>query len=94
MTPLTFITGVLLGTAASICFGLIVVLFLFALLGSENPQVNTEMGSLAVSAVIFLLMTAVCAASFVALLKQHRWRWLGQGAMWAGVVAIATYYLA
>lgn len=94
MTPLTFITGVLLGTSASICFGLVVVLLLFTLLGTETPQVGSEIGPLAVSATIFLLMTAVCAASFVALLHRHRWRWPAQGVMWASLVAVVTYYLA
>lgn len=92
MTPLVFITGVMLGTCASIAFGLLVVMLLFWLLGASEPQVANEWVSLGRSTVVFFIMTMICAVSFIALLKKQRWRWPAQALMWLGVVATVAYY--
>ena len=94
MTPLVFLNGVLLGTCASIAFGLAVVMLLFALLGTSEPQVASEWSSLGRSALIFLVMTAICAMSFIGHLKKKRWRWLAQIAMLVGLGATLIYYFA
>ena len=93
MHPLTVVTGILLGSAASIAVGLVVVLFMFFLLADEHPQVAGEMGSLATNAALFMAMTIVCAASFIGLVKQRRWWWLPQLAMWGGLGLLVLYYL-
>lgn len=93
MTPLTFVSGVLLGSAASIFFGLLVVLGLYVALGLDEPRIAAEFPGLWRSALIFLVVTAACAIGFIGQLRQARWRWLGQGLMWASVAATAAWFL-
>ena len=94
MTPLVFLNGVLLGTCASIAFGLAVVMLLFALLGTSEPQVASEWSSLGRSALIFLVMTALCGMSFIGQLTRKPWRWSAQAVMGLGMVATLYYYFA
>lgn len=94
MQPLTVITGILLGSAASIALGLAVVLLIFLILSGEHPRLAAEFPSLLVSTAIFIAMTAICAASFLSLVKELRWRWAAQAAMWIALALIALYYLA
>jgi hypothetical protein len=93
MHPLTVVTGILLGSAASIAAGLAVVVFIFFLLRGEHPRLGDEIGLLLANAAMFLAMTAVCAASFISLLKDYRWWWAPQAAMWVGLGLIVLYYI-
>lgn len=93
MQPLTVITGILLGSAASISAGLAVVLLIFALLSGRHPQLSAEFGPLVIHTLIFLGMTAVSAASFISLVKRLRWRWLSQAGMWSALGLIVLFYL-
>ncbi|HRP88152.1 MAG TPA: hypothetical protein PLS34_11640, partial [Gammaproteobacteria bacterium] len=69
-------TGILLGSSAAIAAGLAVVVLIFLLLSGEHPRLGAEIGMLLASTGIFLGMTAVCAASFISLVKQLRWWWI------------------
>lgn len=93
MQPLTVITGILLGTSAAIAAGLTVVLLIFFILADDHPRLAVEFVPLRASAAIFLVLTMVCAASFVGLVRRTRWRWLAQTAMWLGLAATVMYYL-
>lgn len=93
MQPLTVITGILLGTAASISAGLAVVLLIYFILAGEHPRLAAEFRPLVTSTAIFVTMTAVCAASFIGLVRNRRWRWAAQACMWAGVAGVVLYYL-
>ena len=93
MHPLTVITGILLGSAASIATGLLVVMFLFFLLSGNHPRVQAEIGPLVFNAGLFLAMTVICAASFISLVKERRWWWLPQLGMWGGLVLLVLYYV-
>jgi hypothetical protein len=93
MHPLTVITGILLGSAASIAAGLLVVMFLFVLLSGDHPRVRAEIGPLVLNAGLFLAMTVICAASFIGLVKQRRWWWLPQLGMWGGLALLVLYYV-
>lgn len=93
MQPLTVVTGILLGSAASIATGLAVVMFLFFLLSGEHPRLSDELGALVENAMLFLAMTIICAASFIGLVKERRWWWVPQLGMWSGVVLLVLYYL-
>lgn len=93
MHPLTVVTGILLGSAASIALGLSVVMLMFFLLSGKHPQLASEVAPLTASTVIFLGMTVICAASFISLVKQLRWWWVPQAAMWAGLGLVVLYYL-
>lgn len=92
MRPLTIITGILLGSAFSIALGLSVVMLIFLIIGDENPSVYGEFKPLAVTTAMFTFLTAVSALSFVALLKNHRFWWCGQLAMWLSVFLIGRYF--
>lgn len=93
MHPMTVVTGILLGSSAAIAAGLAVVVLIFVLLSGEHPRLGAEIGILLTSTGIFLGMTAVCAASFISLVKQFRWWWIPQAAMWAGLGLVVLYYL-
>ncbi len=93
MPPLAFITGILLGTSASIASGLVVVLILFLLLADRHPRLASEYPALLESTGIFAVMTVICAISFIGLLRRRRWRWWAQGMMWAGLAATVVYFL-
>lgn len=86
MTPIVFLNGVLLGTFASIGFGLAVVMLLFALLGASEPQVSAEWPSLLRYTVASFVMTALFAFSFIGQLRQRRWRWTAQAVALAGLL--------
>ena len=92
MKPLTIITGVVLGSAASITLGLAVVMLIFVLSGLDQPRIRDEFSPLAGSVALFGLLTTISAASFVGLVKMRPWRWWAQGGMWACALAIGIYY--
>lgn len=92
MKPLTIITGIVLGSAASITLGLCVVLLIFALTGLDQPRISDEFGPLAASVGWFALLTAVSAGSFVALIRAHRLQLLAQVAMWATLVVVGYQF--
>ncbi len=92
MKPLTIITGVVLGSAASITLGLAVVMLIFVLSGLDQPRIRDEFSPLAGSVGLFALLTACSAASFVGLLKARRWRWWAQAAMWGVLLLVGLYY--
>ena len=92
MRPLTIITGIVLGSAFSIAFSLAVVMLIFAVIGSDHPQIRSESGSLAASLALFTALTVVAALSFAARLRWHRWQLAGQLLMWAGVLCTGWYY--
>lgn len=92
MRPLTIITGVVLGSSASITLGLIVVMLIFVLSGLDQPRIADEFDPLAASVAMFAILTAFSGASFIAEVKERAWRWYAQLAMWATLIAIGLYY--
>ena len=92
MRPLTVITGILLGSSLSIAFSLAAVLIIFTVLGDDYPRLNEEFRPLLASFFLFSVMTAISGASFYALLRHLRWRWIAQAAMWAGFALTGWYY--
>ena len=92
MRPLTVITGIVLGTCLSIAVSLAAVLLMFFVLGDDYPRLNYELPALLQSLVIFTVMTAISALSFYGLLKNHRWRLLAQGGLWAGILSTGLYF--
>jgi hypothetical protein len=82
----------MLGSAAATTFGLLATLVVFLLLRGETPQLNAELPVLARYAVLFAILTALAAFSFVSLLRDSRWRWWAQAAMWGSMAALAAFY--
>ncbi len=93
MSPLIFINGVIFASAAAITLGLLVTLLLVLLLGSESAVLAAEARPLVISVVLFAVMTAVSGLSFLGVLRQRRWRWLGVAGMLVVLVLLIVYYV-
>lgn len=92
MRPLTVITGILLGSCLAIMLGLAAVMVIFLVLGSDYPRLSDEFSGLLRGFLTFTAMTAICAASFYAMLTGHRARRLAQLFMWGGLLATGYYF--
>lgn len=91
MSPLIFINGVILASAASITLGLAVTLFIVVLLGSETPLLAAETSPLLQAVGLFACMTVASGVSFLGVMKNRPWRWPAVGLMLA-VVALAGWF--
>ena len=92
MQPLTVITGVLLGSSASITLSLAAVMLVFLIVGINDPRVAHEFNDLPAITLIFLSLTVIAALSFYSLLNGLRSRWWLQGLLWAALAAIVAYF--
>jgi hypothetical protein len=92
MRPLGFLTGVVLGSAASIALVLLMVVLTLALAATRQPAAGQEYPGLLASAALFAILTALAGAAFVGLQRERPWRWLAQAAMWLWLAAVAWYY--
>ena len=92
MRPLGFLTGIVLGSAASISLVLLMVVAVFAFSAGGAPAVAGEYPSLLASAGLFGVLAAAAAAAFVGLQRERPWRFAAQVAMWLLLAAIAWYY--
>jgi hypothetical protein len=91
MRPFTVLIGIVLGSAASITFGLGAVLIVFVVLAGEHPDLTREMPQLLGSLAAFGVLTAASAGSFLGQIKVRPWRgWahLATAACLAGVVVL------
>jgi hypothetical protein len=92
MRPLGFLTGVVLGSAASIALVLVMVVVVFALSGGGHPAVGVEFPGLLASAGLFGVLAATAGAAFAGLHRERPWRWAAQALMWLLLAAIAWFY--
>jgi hypothetical protein len=83
MRPFTVLIGILMGSAASITFGLGAVLIVFCILAGQHPDLSHELPQLIASLLAFGLLTASSAGSFIGQAKGRSWR------AWAHVVTLA-----
>jgi hypothetical protein len=74
MRPFTVLIGIVLGSAASITFGLGAVLIVFCVLAGEHPDLSREMPQLALSFGAFAVLTTASAGSFLGQIKARPWR--------------------
>jgi hypothetical protein len=74
MRPFTVLIGIVLGSAASITFGLGTVLVVFWVLLGEHPDLSREMPRLAGSLAAFGVLTAASAGSFLGQTLVRPWR--------------------
>ena len=89
MRPFTVLIGIILGSAASITFGLGTVLIVFCVLGAEHPELPREMPRLAGSLAAFAILTAASAGSF---LGQAKARPGAAGRIWPPRFAWAAWF--
>ena len=91
MRPFTVLIGIVLGSAASISFGLGAVLIVFCVLAGEHPDLSHELPQLVSSFFAFVILTAASAGSFLGQAKLRPWRgWahLATAACFCTVVAL------
>ena len=74
MRPFTVLIGIVLGSAASITFGLGAVLIVFCVLAARHPDLTRELPRLTLSLLAFAVLTAASAGSFFGQVKGRRWR--------------------
>ena len=92
MKPLGFLTGVVLGSAASIALVLLMIVVIFAFSASQQPAIDQEYPGLLASAGLFGVLAAAAGAAFAGLQRERPWRWVAQAVMWLVLAAIAWYY--
>ena len=92
MRPIAVLNASVFGSAAAISFGLCGVLVIFLVLKGQYPEMRGEFPSLLKSSAVFLLLSGVSGASLFSALKELRWRWVAQAAMWLMIAGIATLY--
>jgi uncharacterized membrane protein len=92
MRPLSVVTLIILGSSFAITFSLAAVIFVVLVLGDEYPRLQREFDALFTSLLLFIGMTAVAAASFYTLLRNHAARYWLNAAMWLALVGVGYYY--
>jgi hypothetical protein len=74
MRPFTVLIGIIMGSAASITFGLGAVLIVFCILAGEHPELSRELPQLVKSLLTFGVLTAASAGSFIGQANGRSWR--------------------
>ncbi len=93
MRPFTLLIGILLGSAASITFGLGAVMVIFFALSGHHPELAREYPHLLASFAAFGVLTACSAGSFRAQALARTWRgWAHAGTLIALAVLALMYW--
>ncbi len=92
MGPLGFLTGVVLGSAASIALVLAMVVVIFALSSGAQPAIDAEYPALLATAGRFAVLAGIAGAAFAGLQRRLPWRWYAQAAMWLMLAMLGWYY--
>ncbi|MGA2399290.1 MAG: hypothetical protein ABSG30_14655 [Steroidobacteraceae bacterium] len=92
MRPFTVLIGIVLGSAASITFGLGAVLIVFCVLAGRHPDLWRELPRLTLSLLAFGVLTAASAGSFLGQAKARPWRGWAHAATLAVLVGITLWY--
>ena len=93
MRPLAVINGMLFGSIGAIFIGLAVVVFVFLVLGSENPFLRDELPALWANTAGFGLLAAISALAFFGQLKVTSWRWYAEFGLLLGLLGMAAFFL-
>lgn len=93
MRPLTVLIGIIMGSAASITFGLFAVLIVFSILAGRHPDLARELPQLIMSLMAFGVLTAASAGSFVGQAKGRPWRaWAHLGTLISLAAIVMIYW--
>jgi hypothetical protein len=92
MRPFTVLIGIVLGSAASITFGLGAVLIVFCVLAGRHPDLWRELPRLVLSLLAFGLLTAASAGSFLGQAKGRPWRAWAHAATLGVLAGITLWY--
>jgi len=80
MRPFTVLIGILAGSAASVTFGLAVVLIVFGVLAGRHPDLSQELPRLVLNLTVFAALTAAAGSSLLGQLRGRRWRFWAHAA--------------
>ena len=92
MRPFTVFIGIILGSAASISFGLASVLVVFCILAHSHPDLLHELPRLLLSLLAFAVLTAASAGSFIGQANERSWRGWAHVATFAALGALILMY--
>ncbi len=93
MRPFTVLIGIIMGSAASITFGLGSVLVVFCFLMGRHPDLAHEFPQLLMSLAAFAVLTAASAGSFVGQANARSWRgWAHIGTAAALTLVVFLYW--
>ena len=92
MRPFTVLIGIVLGSAASITFGLGAVLIVFCVLAGRHPDLWRELPRLVLSLLAFGVLTVASAGSFLGQAKARPWRGWAHAATLGVLAAITLWY--
>ena len=93
MRPLTVLIGIVMGSAASITFGLMAVMIVFCILAGAHPDLSRELPELLMSLSAFALLTAASAGSFIGQAKGRPWRgWAHAGTAFCLTAVVMLYW--
>jgi len=92
MRPFTVLIGIVLGSAASITFGLSSVLIVFCVLRGEHPELGRELPQLLGSLIAFAVLTAASAYSFLGQARLRSWRGWAHAATLVGLCGVILMY--
>ena len=92
MRPFTVLICIVLGSAASITFGLGAVLIVFGVLACQHPDLSRELPQLVLSLIAFAVLTTASAGSFLGQVKARPWRGWAHLATAACLGAVVLLY--
>ncbi|MBS0400113.1 MAG: hypothetical protein JSR95_15710 [Proteobacteria bacterium] len=92
MRPFTVLIGIVLGSSASITFGLAAVLVIFTILSPRHPELSLEFHRLISGLLAFALLTAASAGSFRGQIKGRAWRFWAHGFLVLSLVAVVFMF--
>jgi len=92
MRPFTVLIGIVMGSAASITFGLFAVLMVFAVLAGRHPDLSHELPQLLLGLGAFGALTAASAGSFLGQAKGRSWRGWAHAATGICLAAVVLLY--
>jgi hypothetical protein len=92
MRPAVVVLGFVLGSAAAITFALGGTMIVFVALRSEYPRLDSELGRLLISVLLFALLTGAAGSSFYGELKGRPWRRHALALLVAMLAVVAGYY--
>lgn len=92
MRPFTVLIGIVLGSAASITFGLAAVLVVFVILSPTHPELALEFRRLWIGLLAFSILTAASAGSFRGQIKDRAWRFWAHAATLICLACLVVMY--
>lgn len=92
MRPFTVLIGIVMGSAASISFGLGSVLIVFCILARKHPDLANELPQLLLSLLAFGILTAASAGSFVGQANGRSWRRWAHLATFTALAGVVILY--